>query len=378
VTAPKPRPGLLDIAPYVGGESAIPGIAKPIKLASNEGALGPSPRAVEAVAAAAAAMHRYPDGGCGALRRALGQAFDLDPARIVCGAGSDELFGLLARAYAGPGDEVLHTEHGFSMYPIVARAVGATPVAAPETERTADVDALLAHVGRRTRLVFLANPNNPTATYLPLPALERLVDALPADVVVVLDAAYAEFVDRPDYDAGFGLVERTGRVVVTRTFSKIYGLGGLRLGWAYCPAPIADVLNRLRMPFNVSSLAQAGGLAALQDQAFVEAARIHNAHWRQWTTQRLRALGLDVPDSVCNFVVVAFPDVPGRDAACADAFLKSRGLIARRMGGYRLPNTLRVSIGLEDEMRALVGALADFVAGAETGPGKGDPARGPA
>lgn len=362
---PQPRPGLLDIAPYVGGESAIPGIAKPIKLASNESALGPSPRALEALRAALRGVHRYPDGGCWRLRAAIATKFGLDGERIVCGAGSDELFILLARAYAGPGDEVLHTEHGFSIYPIVARSVGATPVAAPETALTADVDALLARVRPNTRLVYLANPNNPTGTYLPAAEIRRLRAALPDRVLLVLDAAYAEYVDAPDYSAGLELVDETGLVVVTRTFSKIYGLGGLRLGWGYCPAPVADVLNRLRMPFNVSSPAQAAGLAALDDAAFVTRAQEHNRTWRAWTLERLRALQLDVGDSHGNFALVRFPDIPGRDAAAADAYLKSRGLIVRRMGAYRLPDRLRISIGLEDEMRALTAALADFVAGAQ-------------
>ena len=355
-----PRPGILDIAPYIGGESAIPGLNRVIKLASNESALGPSPKALDAFRDAAATLHRYPDGSCKALRAALGETFALDPERIVCGAGSDELLGLLARAYAGSGDETLYTRHGFLIYPIATRAAGATPVPVPERNLTADVDALLAAVTPATRIVFLANPNNPTGTLLAAEDMRRLRKRLPEGVLLVIDAAYAEYVDAEDYRTGVDLVDDFGTVVVTRTFSKIYGLGGIRLGWAYCPPTIADVLNRLRMPFNVSAPAQAAGVAALADQASVERARVHNRRWRQWTRDAIRALDLTVPESHCNFVLVRFPVEPGHDAPSADAYLKSRGIIARRVASYGLPDYLRITIGLEAEMRACVSALADF------------------
>ncbi len=357
-----PRPGILDIEPYIGGESAIPGVNRVIKLASNESALGPSPRAVEAMTAAAATIHRYPDGSCQALRRALAERHRIDAERIVCGAGSDELIALLCRAYLGPGDEMLYTEHGFLMYAIAARAAGATPVFAAETDLTADVDALLEKVTERTRMVFLANPNNPTGSYLPAGELARLRAALPPAVLLVLDLAYAEYIDAPDYGDGFALVDGGDNVVVTRTFSKIYGLGGVRLGWAYGSAAVADVLNRVRGPFNVAAPAQAAGLAALGDDAFVERAKAHNEVWRRWTTEQLRALGLTVPPSFGNFVLVRFPAAAGRDALAADGFLRSRGIIARRMAAYRLPDCLRITIGREDEMREALAVLAEFVA----------------
>jgi histidinol-phosphate aminotransferase len=358
-----PRPGILDIAPYVGGESTVPGVAKVVKLSSNEGALGASPKAVAALRDAAASVHRYPDGHCTALREALARHHRLEFEQIVCGAGSDELIGLLCRAFAGPGDEVLYTEHGFLIYPIAARSVGATPVTAPETDLTADVDALLAQVTPRTRIVFIANPNNPTGTYLSAAEMARLRARLPASVLLVIDAAYCEYVDRADYADGSALVDGSGNVVVTRTFSKIYGLGGARLGWAYCPPAIADILNRLRNPFNVSSVAQAAGAAALADQPFVERVRRHTLRWRTWTTEQLRASGLRVPDSVCNFVLVHFPAEAGRDAAAADGFLKARGMIVRRVAAYGLPGALRITIGREDEMQAVTAALAEFVRG---------------
>jgi histidinol-phosphate aminotransferase len=358
-----PRPGILDIAPYVGGESAIPGLDRVIKLASNESALGPSPKALDAFHDAAAALRRYPDGSCAALRGALGETFALDPERIVCGAGSDELLGLLARAYTGPGDETLYTEHGFLIYPIASRAAGAMPIAVPERNLTADVDVLLAALTATTRIVFLANPNNPTGTYLSAEQMRRLRESLPTDVLLVIDAAYAEYVDADDYRPGFDLVDEFGSAVVTRTFSKIYGLGGIRLGWAYCPPAIADVLNRLRMPFNVSGPAQAAGIAALADRAAVERAQAHNRHWRRWTRDAIGALGLTVPESHCNFVLVRFPAEPSHNAPAADAYLKSRGIIARRVASYGLPDCLRITIGLEAEMTACVAALADFVGG---------------
>jgi len=362
---PTPRPGILDIAPYVPGDSAIAGQAKVIKLASNESPLGPSPRAVEACREAARQLHRYPDGGAFALRQALGRHWGLDPARIVCGAGSDELIALLVRAYAGPGDEVLYSRHGFLMYAISAKSVGATPVMAPETDLTADVDALLAQVSHRTRIVFLANPNNPTGTCLPASEVERLAGALPGNVILALDAAYAEYVGRNDYDAGARLVEARDNVVMLRTFSKIYGLAALRLGWAYASPVVADVLNRVRGPFNVSAPAQAAGIAALADDAHTAAARAHNDRWLPWLREEVLKLGLDAPVSAGNFLLIRFPATPGRDADAACAFLNQRGIIPRRMGGYGLGDSLRVTIGLEDETRAVATALAAFMRGGD-------------
>ncbi len=357
---PAVQPGIMAITPYMGGESSLQGAAKVIKLASNEGAFGPSPAAMKAFEQASRTLHRYPDGHCMALREALGRRYGLDPERIVCGAGSDELLVLLCHAYAGPGDEVLYSAHGFLMYPISARSAGATPVAAPEKNLTADVDALLARVTPRTRVLFIANPNNPTGSYLTADALQSLRDGLPRHVLLVIDAAYAEFVERNDYSDGVALVDAGDNTVVTRTFSKIFGLGGLRIGWAFCPPAVADVLNRVRNPFNVASPAQAAAIAALGDIAFVERGRAHNTQWRDWLSTVLDAKGLTVAPSVANFVLVRFARPPGRDAAAADAFLRQRGIIVRRMDSYGLPDSLRITIGLEDEVRAAAQALADF------------------
>jgi histidinol-phosphate aminotransferase len=362
---PALRPGIDAIEPYVGGKSKIAGNANPIKLSSNESALGPSPRAVEAYAKAAATMHRYPDGGAVALREAIGARHGLDPDRIICGAGSDEILGLLARAYAGPGDEVLYSEHGFLIYPIAAHSVGALPVTAGETNLTADVDKLLAKVTPRTKLVYISNPNNPTGSYLPASEMARLRAGLPDNVVLVIDAAYAEFVTANDYEAGVAMVDASvgngDNVVMTRTFSKIYAMGGLRLGWGYGPPRMIDHLNRIRMPFNVGSATQAAGIAAVEDVAFMSKARDHNERWRGWLTDELTKLDYRVAPSVANFVLVRFADQATAEAA--DTFLTGRGIIARQVPKYGLPDSLRITIGLEPEMKAVVAALADFKKG---------------
>ena len=359
-TAPTPRPSILDIAPYVGGEAKIAGVAKPIRLASNESALGPSPKALAAYHAAADTMFRYPDGHSTELRRALGRRHGIDPDRIVCGLGSDDIIHLVAEAFAGEGDEVIYSRHGFSIYPIVAQIVGARPVAAPEKNLTVDVDAVLGLVTPRTKLVFIANPNNPTGTFIARDEVKRLHAGLPASVVLVIDAAYAEFVTRNDYESGQELAGSQPNVVMTRTFSKIYAMGGLRLGWSYSSAAVADVLNRIRGPFNVNSAAQAAGVAALEDVAAVERAREHNDIWRPWLARELTALGLELTPAIANFVLVRFP-APPKDADAAWDFLRSRGILVRKLGVYHLPDCLRITIGTEDEMRAVVAALKEFL-----------------
>jgi histidinol-phosphate aminotransferase len=358
---PVPQPGILDISPYVPGESHIAGNVKPIKLSSNETPLGPSPRAIAAYKAVAEELDRYPDGAASALRHAIAARYGLDADRIVCGNGSDELIGLLARAYAGVGDEVVYTEHGFLMYKLATLASGATPVPIAETRLRADVDAILARVGPKTKIVFLANPNNPTGTYLPHDEVRRLHKGLPSHTLLVLDAAYSEYARRNDYEAGLELVATTHNTVMTRTFSKIYGLAALRLGWAYCPAAIADVLNRSRGPFNINAPAIAAGVAALEDSAHIEAAVAHNDKWLPWVTREIEKLGLKVTPSIANFVLIHFPTGKGRDAAAADEALKARGIILRRVAAYGLPNALRMTIGTEEDNHAVVAALAHFV-----------------
>ena len=358
--APTPRPGILEIAAYQGGEGRIPGVAKPIRLASNESALGPSPAAVAAYQAAAGEIFRYPDGHATALRQALARHHGLNADRIVCGAGSDDLIHLLAAAYAGPGDEVLYGRHGFAIYPIAAQTAGATPVAVPEKDLTFDVDATLKRVTQKTKIVFIANPNNPTGTFIPRDALARLHKGLPSSVLLVVDSAYAEYVLRNDYDPGLALATTAPNVVMTRTFSKIYALGGLRLGWCTASAAIVDVLNRVRNPFNVSTAAIAAGIAALEDVASVDKARAHNDIWRPFLARELAALGLEVVPGVANFVLVRFPKDP-KDASAAWDFLRRRGILVRKVGVYHLPEYLRITIGTEAEMREVVAAVAAFL-----------------
>ena len=357
----KPRPGIMDVAPYVGGESKVAGVNRVIRLASNENPLGPSAQAVAAYTAEKDQLHRYPDGSAAALRAAIAEAESLQAARIVCGAGSDELIGLLVRAYAGPGDEVLHSEHGFLMYPISARTAGATPVAAPEANLTADVDGLLARVTGRTRLLFLANPNNPTGSYISDGELRRLHKALPDQVLLVVDAAYAEYVSAPDYPQVAAMVEAFDNVVMLRTFSKIYGLAALRLGWAYCPPAVVDVLNRVRGPFNVSQAAQAAGVAAMRDRDHVAASAAHNEKWRAWFAASATEAGIEALPSAGNFLLLRFAG--GRSQAEAVlAEMKRRGILLRGMAGYGLPDCLRVTIGTEAEMRATAEAIAEVMA----------------
>jgi len=363
VSGPRPRPGVLDIDRYVGGGDGLDGSGSVINIASNESALGASPLAIEAFVKAGADLHLYPDGESRRLRRGLARHHGLDGDRIVCGVGSDELLTLLGRAYAGPGDEVVFSAHGFMMYAIIARSVGAKAVAAPEQNLTADVDAILDCVNERTRIVFLANPNNPTGTYLPSQEVARLRAGLPQDVLLVLDAAYAEFMHNNDYDAGAMLVAAHENVVMVRTFSKVYGLAALRVGWMYCPGAVADAINRIRSPFNLSAAAQAAACAALDDVAHMDRAIAHNDKVRPWLVGRLEAMGLTVNPSVGNFVLVRFPEQDGRDAAAAFDVLRVGGVICRRMGGYGLPAWLRMSIGREADMARVVEVLAEFQAG---------------
>lgn len=358
---PVPRPGILSIDPYVPGKSGGPGLSKIHKLSSNETPLGPSPRAVDAFASVADKLELYPDGSVSRLRRAIGERFGLDADRIVCGNGSDDLLHLLAGAYVGPGDEGIFTTHGFLVYKIAILAAGGVPIVAPETNLTADVDAILARVTERTRIVYLANPNNPTGTYLPFDEVKRLHAGLPGNVILVLDAAYAEYVRRNDYSEGIELVSTNNNVVMTRTFSKVFGLANLRLGWCYAPADICDSLNRIRGPFNVNGGAIEAGIAALEDTSHLQTAIDHNETWLPWLSEQIDKLGLAVTPSVANFVLVHFPQATGQSATDADRFLTARGLIVRAVGAYGLPQSLRITVGSEEANRLVVSALRDFV-----------------
>lgn len=356
---PQPKESLLRIAPYKGGESALPGVETVHKLSSNESPLGPSPEAVAAFQAAAKALHRYPDGAAKDLRTALARHYGLDETRILCGNGSDELLTLLVHAYCGSGDEVLYSRHGFLIYPIAAMACGAEPVIAEEENYATSVDSLLSKVTPRTKIVFLANPNNPTGSYLSASEVKRLHAGLRPDILLVIDAAYAEYVSRDDYTPGVELVEAHDNVVMTRTFSKIFGLAGLRVGWTYAPTGVVDAINRIRGPFNLNSPAQAAAIAALEDKVWTAAARAHNDEWLPKLERAITALGLKVLPSVGNFLLIHFPKGV-KNAEAADQFLRARGLILRQVKAYHLPDYLRLTVGRADENKKVIAALDDF------------------
>lgn len=365
-TAPKPlpKPGILDIPPYVPGRAKAEGFADPIKLSANENALGSSPKAQEAYAAAAANLHMYPDPKAAIVRTAIAERYGLEPERLIFGCGSDEVFQILNQVYLEPGDNIIQGEHGFAAFAIGARACQGEVRMAREPGYRIDVDEMLKCVDDRTRLVFLANPGNPTGTWIPFSEVRRLHEALPPSVVLVLDGAYGEFAIDPGFDDGLELARRSANIVVTHTFSKLYGLAGLRLGWGYAPTEIVTAYDRIRPPFNTSIPGQHAAVAALGDEAFVRASIALTERWRPWMAQQLGGLGLEaVGPSAANFLLVGFPKTPGKTAAEAEAYLASRGVLVRGVGGYGLPDHLRMTLGLEPQNRALIDALADFMRG---------------
>ena len=364
--SPTPKPGILEVSLYVGGRASVPGMDKVIKLSSNESPIGPSPKAMEALHAAAHDLELYPDGSTKKLREAIGEVHGLNPDRIVAGGeGSGPLLTMLANAYLQPGDEAIISRHAFLVYEIVTRANSATPVLIPErTTNSAikvDVEAMLAAVTPKTRMVFVANPNNPTGSVLNREEMARLHAGLPKDVLLVIDAAYAEYVTAKDYEAGTLLVTRNDNVVMTRTFSKLYGLAGLRLGWLYAPAAVCDVLNRIRGPFNTSTLQQQVGAAAVRDRDHFWKAVAHNSKWLPWITEEIRKTGLRVDDSAANFVLIHFPKGE-KNAQAADAYLMRNGVILRGVASYGLPDCLRMTVGTEEQNRLAVSLIQQFMA----------------
>ncbi|WP_372785758.1 histidinol-phosphate transaminase [Phenylobacterium sp.] len=360
---PLPKPGILEIHAYVPGKSKAPGIAEPVKLSANENALGSSPKAQEAYAAAGKSLHVYPDPRASIVRAAVAERYRLEPERLIFGCGSDEVFQLLNTTFLEPGDNIVQGEFGFAAFAIGAYAVQAEVRRAKEPDFRIDVDEMLKCVDERTRLVFLANPGNPTGTWIPFSEVRRLHEELPPSVVLVLDGAYGEFALDPTFDDGLDLARTASNVVVTHTFSKLHGLAALRIGWGYAPLEIAQAVDRIRLPFNTSIAAQHAAVAALGDEDFQRASLELTETWRPWLTQQLGGLGLDiVGPSAANFVLVGFPKTPGRTAADADAFLTARGLLVRGVGNYGLPDHIRITFGLEAHNRALVDALADFMA----------------
>jgi histidinol-phosphate aminotransferase len=359
---PQPQPGLLKIAPYTPGKSqAAPGVT-PVKLSANESPLGASPAALAALAEAGRHPEIYPEGTSRILREALGEVHGLDPEKIVCGNGSDDLLHLLAQCYLGQGDEAVMSRHGFNVYPIVTMGASAEIVMAPEVDYRAVVDNLLAAVTERTKVMFLANPNNPTGTYLSMGEVERLHAGLRPDILLVIDSAYAEYVTAGDYNVGISLVDLAENVVMVRTFSKM-GLAGERIGWMYAPAHIVDVVNRIRGPFNVNRTAQFAGAAAARDTEFTARLKAYNATWRDWLTKALHGNAIRVIRSEANFVLALFADAETSRAAFQALF--AEGLIVREIGVYGIENGLRISIGPEDAMRRVVEVLKAFGAPGE-------------
>ena len=359
---PQPKSGVLDIDIYVPGKSKVPAGVKAFKLSSNETPMGASPAAAEAINKITGKLEDYPDGQASMLRDAIATQFGLNVDNIICGNGSDEILSMLANAYLAPGDEAIYTEHGFLVYRIAILSSGAKPVVVPETEFRTDVDAILAAVTPKTKMVFLANPNNPTGTYISTQEVKRLHSGLPSNVVLVLDAAYAEYVRRNDYEAGLELVSANNNVIMTRTFSKIHGLASLRVGWAYGPKNIIDTLNRIRGPFNMNAAAIAAGTAAIQDRTHVEKSILHNEEWLVKVTEGLEAIGLRVTPSVGNFVLIHFPKTKGKTAAEADAFLTEHGYVLRAVAGYGLPDALRMTIGSAKANQGVLKLLKEFMA----------------
>lgn len=355
-TAIRPQDGIMDIALYQGGASHVAGLENVIKLSSNENPLGPSDAAIKAFRDASYDLHRYPSSDHARLRHAIADVHGLDAERIICGAGSDEIIAFLCQAYSGPGTEVLHTVHGFGMYRISALANGASPVEVAENERVTDVDALLAGCTDKTRLVFIANPNNPTGTMIGLSEIERLAKGIPPQAILVLDGAYAEYVE--GYDGGAALVEAHENIFMTRTFSKLYGLGGLRIGWGYGPAHIVDVLNRVRGPFNLAQAGLNAAEAAIKDTAYAEHCRTENAKWRGWMADALAEIGVPSDVSCANFILARFKTQA--EAEACDDYLKTQGLIVRRVAGYKLPTCLRITVGDESACRRVVHAIRQF------------------
>ena len=357
-----PKSSIADLEPYK------PAIRKPsgeeqqvIRLSLNEGALGPSPKAALAISEAAKSLHRYPNVPTSGLAHAIAERHGIDPERIVVGCGSDELIQALCFAYLEPGEELIYTEYAFRLFPMAAKIAGGVPVMAPDDGFTASVDSILAKVTEKTKLVFLANPNNPTGTYVPTDEVRRLRASLPGNVMLVLDAAYAEYVQRNDYTAGIELVDETDNTIMLRTFSKMYGMAGLRLGWAYACQEICDVLLAVKPPFGVNNVAVLGGIATMEDAEFFERSLAHNAAWLAWTEEELKKLGLTVHPTVANFFMVTFPTEREKGAEAARDFLAGRNILVRGLGDYGVENSLRIAVGTGDEMRALRDALAEFL-----------------
>ncbi|MEO1024832.1 MAG: histidinol-phosphate transaminase [Pseudomonadota bacterium] len=355
-TKPSPRPGISRIKLYQGGASHLNGRDDVLKLSSNENPLGPPPAAVDAIAQAASGVHLYPSTDHAGLRSAIGEVHGLDPERIICGVGSDEVLQMVTQAYAGEGDEIIHTAHGFSLYPILVNMAGATGVCVPERDRVVDVDAILGAITDKTRIILVTNPGNPTGTRLADAELERLVDSVPSRILLVLDGAYTEYVD--GFDGGASYASTRENVLMTRTFSKIYGLGGLRIGWGYGALEMIQNLTRIRQPFNLSTVQLAAAEVAVRDRAWVAQCAALNAEQRKRLTGALRQLGAACDESDTNFILARFADEAEADRA--NGALEADGIIVRKVGGYGFPEALRITVGDEVQTGRVITALTNW------------------
>ena len=353
----EPKLGILDIALYEAGSAPKPEEQNVIKLSSNENPYGPSRKSIDAITRHAAEVHLYPSTDHSELRRSIAARFGLNDKNIICGVGSDEIISFLCQAFSGPGDEVIHTEHGFAMYKISTLAAGATPVEVRENNRYTDVDAILDACSKRTKLIFIANPNNPTSTMINVSEVQRLADGIPEHCILVLDGAYAEYV--PNFDGGASLIEKRENIFMTRTFSKMYGLGGLRIGWGNGSKQVVDILHRIRGPFNLSTLALAAANSALSDVDYVDKCRNENSRLREWLSNSLANLGIESEKSHANFILAHFK---GSDEACACyKFLNNEGLLVRQVANYNLPNCLRITIGDEAACKRVYESIRRFL-----------------
>ena len=353
----EPKKGISDIALYQAGSSPRPEEKNVIKLSSNENPYGPSKKSIDAITRHAAGVHLYPSTNHLELRQSIAARFGLGDENIICGVGSDEIISFLCQAFAGPGDEVIHTEHGFAMYRISALAVGAQPVVTKENNRHTDVDAILGACNKKTKLIFIANPNNPTGTMIDAAEVQRLADGIPEQCLLVLDGAYTEYVS--NFDGGASLVQDRENVFMTRTFSKMYGLGGLRIGWGYGSKHVIDILNRIRGPFNLSTLALAAANSALTDVEYVDNCRNENTRLREWLSSSLSNLGIESDRSFANFILARFKR--SEDASACFKFLSNEGLLVRQVANYNLPTCLRITIGDEVACKRVYDSIRSFL-----------------
>ena len=356
-----PKRGIDTIKIYKGGTSKISGIKNIIKLSSNESPLGPSKKAIDAYQKSSSKLSRYPELTAESLQQIVASKFNLNSDQIICGTGSDEILIFVALAFCSPGDEIIHAQHGFEMYPIVTKYVGAESVLAEEIDYKISINSILDNVSDSTKIIFIANPNNPTSTYLNRKELRLLMNKISKNIVVVIDAAYAEFTDADDYDRTFDLANEYENVIITRTFSKAYSLAGLRLGWGYASKILIDIIKKVRPPFNLPHGAIAAGIAALHDDDHLHKVVKHNSNIKSWFIDELNNLGFKAYKTQANFVFVLIPEKENQSASIINDYLISNGIAVRYLLSYGLDNALRITLGTREELDLTIKMLKEFV-----------------